>query len=163
MGVRLIDTVKLIDVLLHEREQVDGYCYDGRDKEAVRFEAISDCVGIINHFAEYAKKDDVPVLTVSDVIHRFTHGSFSVVMKRSDTGREYRKIKDALDDKNWWEVIGFYPRIKTDGNNHASVELVLWCRERGSAIGDLHRDVMADYVADLFGCGESGKDGDPYA
>lgn len=156
MGTRLIDADKLIDVLLHEREVV----WDSEDTDAKRdakYTAVSDCIGIVNHFPEYNEKDDYPVLTVSDVIHRYlTTTSTAVVLKRQDTGREYRKIKDALDDKNWWEVTGMFPRIKTSSYTRAEIEMVLWCRDRGSATKDLHRDVICEYVIDKFGCRKEG-------
>lgn len=152
MDTRLIDVEKLIDVLLHEREVLSQSC-DSDTKKYAKFYAVSDCIGIINHFPEYSKKDDIPVLTVSDTIHRYlSTASAPVVLKRCDTGREYRKIKDALDDKNDWEVTGMYPRIKTNNDNRAHIEMVLWCRDRGTAVKELHDEVMCEYVIDKFGC-----------
>lgn len=160
MGGRLIDVEKLIDVLLEEREDCFR-TYDNETQKSTRYEAVSECIGLVNQFPEYAAKDDLPTLMVSDFINRyFCTSSASVVLKRSDTGREYRRIKDALDDKNWWEVVGLYPRIKTNGNAHAQIEMVLWCRDHGSDTKDLYSKVKADYVIALFGSGESKKDGE---
>ena len=152
VGKRLIDVDKLIDVLLHEREVLSQSC-DSDTKKYAKFDAVSDCIGIINHFPEYAEKDDVPVLTVSEVKHKYFSTTTSpVVLKRCDTGREYRKIKDVLDDKNWWEVTGMYPRFKAIGNNYAKIEMVLWCKDRGTAIKELHDEVLCEYVIDKHGC-----------
>lgn len=153
MGGRLVDVDRLIDVLLHERDVL----YDSEDNEVKKgamFEAVSQCIGLVNHFPEYAAKDDLPTLTVSDVINRYLEHyrcTGTLVLKRTDTGREYRKIKNALDDKNFWEVTGMYPRIKADSDNRALVEMVLWCRDRGSDTADLYNKVFADYVAETFG------------
>lgn len=152
MGTRLIDVDKLIDVLLHKRE-VLAASEDNETKKYAKFDAVSECIGIINHFPEYSKKDDIPVLTVSDVIRRyFTTHSCHTVLKRCDTGREHHKIKNALDDKNDWEVTGMFPRIKTDGDNHAHIEMVLWCNDRGTAIKELHDNVLCEHIIDKFGC-----------
>lgn len=152
MGTRLIDVDKLIDVLLHERE-VLAASEDNETRKYAKFDAVSDCIGVINHFPEYSKKDDIPVLTVSDAIHcYFSTTNSPVVLKRCDTGREFHKIKNALDDKNDWEVTGMFPRIKTDGNNRAHIEMVLWCKDRGTAIKRLHDEVYCEIVIDKFGC-----------
>lgn len=150
---RLIDVDRLIDVLLHERDVLYA-SEDNETKKGAMFEAVSQCIGVVNHFPEYAAKDDLPTLTVSDVIYRYLkhHSSTgAVVLKRTDNGKEYRKIKSSTDNKNFWEVTGMYPRIKADGDNRASVEMVLWCRDRGSDTKDLYNKVYADYVTEVYG------------
>jgi len=140
MGVRLIDVDKLIDVLLEERETL----FESQDcdsKGSAMFDAVSECISIVNHFPEYVNKDDVPIRSVGNTIKQLLQTSNSeIVLKRCDTGREYRKIKDALDDKNFWEVTGFMPRIKADGS-HAKIEMVLLCRDRNQTAKDLYNDI----------------------
>ena len=143
---RLLDCDKVIDVLLHERETVFNSC-DNEISKSAKFEAVSDCISIINNFPQYEKTDHIHILTVSDVINIFLHAtSVPIVLKRCDTGREYRKIKNALDNKNFWEVTGFYPRIVAKSPAQAIVEMVLWCRDGGTAIKDLHNEVVAGHI-----------------
>lgn len=146
---RLIDVDILFAVLLEERQrQYEMSCTEA--ERAAKFDAISDCLGIVNHMPEYSDKTSRIELTVSDVIHRFlTTSCQKVIMKRADDGREYTKIKDAFDEKNDWQVIGIIPRIKANGTR-AVVELVLWCKDRNADIKELHDDLVSKTVDDLF-------------
>lgn len=151
---RLLDCDKVIDVLLHEREVLYNSCDDEISKTA-KYEAVTDCISIINNFPQYEETDHIHILTVSDVINIFlSTASVPVVLKRCDTGREYRKIKNSLDDKTFWEVTGFYPRIAVNPHSQswAKIEMVLWCRDSGTAIENLHNEVVAECVIDKFKC-----------
>lgn len=156
--VNLIDKDLAFDLLLKEREEVFGREHESDIERYARHDEASECAGIISHMKEYTTVDR-PTITVSDIRnHYMRYANVDFVMKRCKDGREYRKIKDALDDRNDWEVVRIEPRIvvKDMHNTHANIEVILWVNDRGTSLDEEYTSVVADWVTDKFGCNKGG-------
>jgi len=140
--VHLIDKDLAFRLLLEERERVDRYF---KNQEATnRFDEASECAGIISHMDDYTTADR-PTITVSDIMgYYMRYANVKFVMKRCDNGREYRKIKDSLDERNNWEVVRIEPRIVLDNlkQTNAGIEVVLWVNDRGTALNLKFTDIL---------------------
>jgi len=148
--IHLIDKDLAFRLLLEERERVDRHSEN--QEAAIRVDEASECAGIISHMDDYTTADR-PTITVSDIMgYYMRYANVNFVMKRCDNGREYRKIKDSLDERNNWEVVRICPRIVTKGlhGECAKIEIVLWVNDRGTAIDKKYMDIRCDMTIENY-------------